>query len=158
MHTPPNYHYCLLGAIGWDHPEWVGSFYPEDLPPEWHLNYYNTAFQCVYLPYAAWHANSPETLAEWRHDTLTQFRFLLEAPPKPSAADAALIEALGEQAVIVHPRQDPSLVWLEPDANLKPLAQSLQALEARPPFYLVSVSGDIQQLEQARTLLDILGY
>ncbi len=158
MHSSPNYHYCLLGAIGWDHPAWVGPFYPEDLPPEWRLNYYSTAFDCVYLPYATWHAVAPETLAQWRQDTLEQFRFLLEAPPAPAETDAALIAALGEKAVLVQPRQFHNLVWLEPDANLRQLAQTLQALEATPPFYLVSVSGDMAQLEQARTLLEVLGY
>lgn len=156
MRTTPNYHYCLLGAIGWDHPSWTGAFYPEDLPPEWRLNYYSTAFDCVYLPYASWHAAAPETLDEWRHDTLAQFRFLLEAPP--SAVDTAQIAALQEKVVVVHPYQSPALVWLEPDANLRQLAQTLQALESTPPFYLVSVSGDLAQLEQARTLLEVLGY
>lgn len=158
MHNTPNYHYCLLGAIGWDHPAWVGPFYPEDLPAEWRLNYYSTNFDCVYLPYAVWSAAAPETLAAWRHDTLEQFRFLLEAPPTPSAADDALIAALGEKAVVVQPHLGPPLVWLEPDANLRQLAQTLQALEAVPPFYLVSASADYAQLEQAHTLLEILGY
>ena len=159
MHTTPNYHYCLLGAIGWDHPSWVGAFYPEDLPPEWRLNFYGTAFECVYLPYATWHAAAPETLAEWRHDTLAKFRFLLEAPPAPSETDdAGLIAALGEKAVVIHPHEKPPLIWLEPDANLRQLARTLQALESNPPFYLVSMSGDLAQLEQARTLIEVLGY
>lgn len=158
MHTKQNYHYCLLGAISWDQPSWIGAFYPEDLPPEWRLNYYSTTFDCVYLPYATWHSATPETVAEWAYDTLEQFRFLLEAPPTLSASDAPRIAALGEKAVLVHPHQKPPLVWLEPGANLRQLAQTLQALEAAPPFYLISVSADFAQLEQARTLLDVLGY
>jgi len=158
MQSTPNYHYCLLGAIGWDRPEWSGAFYPEDLPPEWRLNYYNTAFECVYLPYAIWHAAAPETLAGWRQDTLEHFRFLLEPPPITADTDAARIAALGEKAVVAHPRQGPTLVWLDPDKNLKQLAQTLQALESAAPIYLISVSGDMAQLEQARTLLEVLGY
>lgn len=158
MQPTPNYHYCLLGAIGWEHPSWVGAFYPEDLPLEWRLNYYSTAFDCVYLPYTAWHGVTPENLDEWRHDTLAQFRFLLEAAPAPATADAALIAALGEKAVLVQPHLGPGLVWLEPDADLRQLARTLQALESNPPFYLVSVSGDLAQLEQARTLIEVLGY
>jgi uncharacterized protein YecE (DUF72 family) len=158
MRTTPNYHYCLLGTIGWDHPAWNGVFYPDDLPPEWRLNYYSTAFECVYLPYATWHAVAPETLAGWRQDTLEHFRFLLEAPPMAADADAALVAALGEKALIVHPRQGPPLIWLEPSANLRQLAQTLQALEASPPIYLISVSADYAQLEQVRILLEVLGY
>lgn len=158
MPCTPNYHYCLLGAIGWEHPAWDGTFYPEDLPPEWRLNYYNCAFECVYLPYATWRTTPLETLAAWRQDTLEHFRFLLEAPPTPSNADAALLDTLGEKAIVVHPRQGPILVWLEPDANLRPLAQQLQALEQAAPIYLISTSGDLVQLEQIRTLLEVLGY
>ena len=158
MPTTPNYHYCLLGAIGWDHPGWIGTFYPDDLPPEWRLNYYNTAFECVYLPYVTWRTTPAETLATWRQDTLAHFRFVLEAPPTPLSADAALITALGEKAIVTHLGQAPTLVWLEPEANLRPLAQTLQALENAAPIYLVSTSGDLAQLEQTRTLLEILGY
>lgn len=158
MQSTPNYHYCLLGAIGWDHPAWSGAFYPEDLPPEWRLNYYNTAFECVYLPYATWHATAPETLAEWRQDTLEHFRFVLELPPIATDTDTARIAALGEKAVVVHAHQGPTLVWLEPGLNLKQLAQTLQALESAMPIYLISLSGDMAQLEQARTLLEVLGY
>lgn len=161
MPRTPNYHYCLLGAIGWDHPAWTGAFYPDDLPPEWRLNYYNTAFECVYLPYAIWHTTPAETFATWRQDTLEHFRFLLEAPPTPptsGSADAALIAALGEKAIVAHPGQALTLVWLEPGANLRTLAETLQTLESAAPIYLISTSGDLAQLEQTRTLLEILGY
>jgi len=162
MSSTQNYHYCLLGAICWEHPSWVGTFYPEDLPAEWRLNYYSTSFECVYLPYAIWHAAAPETLDAWQHDTQEHFRFLLQAPPAPSAENDALIAALGKKAVAVHPQlgsaHSPPLVWLEPDANLRQLAQTLQALEAAPPFYLISVSANYAQLAQARTLLEVLGY
>lgn len=158
MPRKPNDHYCLLGAMDWDHPAWIGAFYPHDLPSEWRLNYYNTAFECVYLPYATWRTTPAETLGVWRQDTLAHFRFLLEAPPTPSSTDAALIAALGEKAVVAHPNQVPTLVWLEPGANLKSLAQTLQTLENAAPIYLISMSADLAQLEQARTLLEILGY
>lgn len=158
MPRKPNDHYCLLGAIGWDRPAWIGAFYPDDLPPEWRLNYYNTAFECVYLPYATWRTTPAETLVVWRQDTLAHFRFLLEAPPTPSGTDTALIAALGEKAVVAHPNQAPTLVWLEPGVNLKSLAQTLQTLENAAPIYLISMSADLAQLEQTRTLLEILGY
>ena len=158
MHPVPNYHYCLLGAIGWEHPAWNGTFYPEDLPPEWRLNYYNYAFECVYLPYAAWRTTPLETLTAWRQDTLEHFRFLLEAPLTLSNADATLLAALGEKAIVVHQHPGPTLVWLEPHANLKSLAQQLQALEQAAPIYLISTSDDLAQLGQIRTLLEVLGY
>lgn len=155
MQNTPNYHYCLLGAIGWDHPSWCGTVYPEDLPAEWRLNYYNTLFECVYLPYADWHAIPLETLQAWHHTTLDHFRFLLEPPPAANPA-AAQIAALGEKALLVYPTT--SLLWLAPETPLKQLAQSLQTLENARPIYLVSRSGDFAQLEQARNLLEVMGY
>ena len=159
MQTTPNYHYCYLGAIGWDHPDWAGAFYPDDIPAEWHLNYYNTLFECVYLPYAQWHTATPEALERWRSDTLDQFRFLLEPPPTAdSDTDESRMAILGDKAVIADPRQGPTLLWLKPDTPLRQLAQSLQALEQSTPIYLLSVSGDLAQLEQTRILLEVMGY
>ncbi len=158
MGATPNFHYCLLGTIGWDHSDWNGTFYPEDLPVEWRLNYYNTAFECVYLPYTYWQTLTAETLAEWRQSTLGHFRFLLEAPSSTSEVDRALSAALGEKAVLIPPRPESTLVWLKPDVNLKQLAQTLQTLESKTPIYLISTSGDMAQLEQARTLVEVLGY
>jgi uncharacterized protein YecE (DUF72 family) len=157
MHTTPTYR-CYLGAIGWDHAAWSGAFYPEDLPPEWRLSYYNTSFECVYLPYALWSKIPLETLAAWREETLERFRFLLEPPVAVSSADKARIAALGGKALVAAPHAGPAIIWLEPGADLKQLAQTLQAQIAQPPLYLVSVSGDYAQLDQARTLLDVLGY
>ncbi len=157
--TPPN-HRCLLGAIGWEHPDWIGPFYPEDMPPEWRLSYYNTAFECVFLPYAMWHHAPLDTLAQWRYDTLERFRFLLEAPLHGlSPEDAARIDALDARECVVSGRDGPCVVWLEPGADLKQLAARLtEALARQPVVYLVSVSGDLAQLEQARTLIEVLGY
>ena len=157
MHTTPTYR-CYLGAIGWDYAAWSGAFYPEDLPPEWRLSYYNTSFECVYLPYALWSKTPLETLAAWREDTLERFRFLLEPVAVASSADKARIAALGEKALVAAPHACPAIIWLEPGVDLKQLAQTLQAQITQPPLYLVSVSGDYAQLDQARTLLDVLGY
>ena len=155
MQSTPNVHYCLLGAIGWDHAAWNGAFYPDDLPAEWRLNYYNTLFECVYLPYATWHSTPLETLQAWHHTSLDQFRFVLEPPPDPNA-DTALLAALGDKAVLAVPGT--TLLWFAPDTSLKQLAQSLQALENARPIYLLSSSGDFAQLEQTQTLLEVMGY
>lgn len=153
-------HYCYLGAIGWDKPEWAGPFYPEDLPPEWRLSFYNTRFTCAYLPYELWHRVRVEELAQWRDATLARFRFLLE-PPLDAAApeDAARLAALAPKAVLAPPREGPAIIWLEPGADLKALAQALQArVAAGETVHLISLSGDPRQLEQMHTLLEVLGY
>lgn len=157
--TGQTYYHCLLGAIGWDHAAWVGPFYPDDMPQEWRLSYYNTHFECVYLPYASWARAPTAQIERWREDTLERFRFLLEPPESPDPDDDARLALLGEKAILAHPRQGPAIVWLEPEADLRALARALQDQAAHGvTFYLVSVSADLGQLEQARTLLDVLGY
>jgi hypothetical protein len=65
---------------------------------------------------------------------------------------------LGEKAILAVAHDGPAIVWLEPGADLKQLAQTIQEQAVTSPLYLVSVSGDYPQLEQARTLLEVLGY
>ena len=158
MHTPPTYR-CNLGAIGWEHDAWYGAFYPEDLPPAWRLTFYNTEFECTYLPYTIWSRETPETLTQWHEDTLERFRFLLEPAHGPvSVEDAARLAALGEKALLAVAHAGPAIVWLEPEANLKQLAQTIQEQALVSPLYIFSVSGNYPQLEQTRTLLEVLGY
>jgi len=158
MHTPPTYR-CNLGAIGWEHDAWYGAFYPEDLPPAWRLTFYNTEFECVYLPYATWSRETPETLTQWHEDTLERFRFLLEPAHGPtSTEDTARLAALGDKALLAAAHDGPAVIWLEPEANLKQLAQTIQEQALVSPLYIISVSGNYPQLEQTRTLLEVLGY
>lgn len=158
MHTPPTYR-CNLGAIGWEHDAWCGAFYPDDLPSEWRLSFYNTEFECVYLPYATWGHATVETLSQWREDTLARFRFLLEPGHGTDAnQDATRVSALGEKAILATTHDGPAIVWLEPGADLKLLAQNIQTQALTTPLYVVSVSGNYAQLEQTRTLLEVLGY
>jgi len=157
-------HFCALGAIGWDHPQWVGPFYPEDLPEEWRLAYYNTQFDCVFLPYPLWaHAPLP-TVASWAEETLERFRFLLEHPPRaPDQGDYERIAALGERAVLLTAETRDFLLWFDAGTDLKDLAARLQA-KAKEAFagnhrlYLLSFDADLASLLQVRTLLEVLGY
>ena len=36
----------LLGTQGWQRAEWIGSYYPADLPPDWRLAYYANDCGC----------------------------------------------------------------------------------------------------------------
>ena len=94
MGKSQNYRF-YLGSVGWEHAEWNGSFYPDDLPPEWRLAYYNTAYSSVYLAYAEWSGYDLKTLASWVEDTAERFRFILEPNPAGcSDDDQARLEVL----------------------------------------------------------------
>lgn len=159
MTHAPTY-YCHLGAIGWDHDAWVGGFYPDDMPPEWRLSYYNTHFECVLLPYRDWSARGIDELNSWREDTLERFRFLLEHPPGALAdEDRARIDALAEKAVLLGPEENERVLWFDAASDPRELAAKLQTRAGQgQTFYLLSRDADMAKLTEARTLLDVLGY
>ncbi len=43
-----------IGTYGWIHQEWEGSFYPDDLPSSWQLDYFGNIFDVVLVPQAEW--------------------------------------------------------------------------------------------------------
>lgn len=156
MASTPNYR-CLLGAQGWDHAAWLGNFYPEDMPAEWRLSFYNTEFECVYLPRALWRNTEVASCVSWERDTLAGFRFLLEPSDTAlTAADTARLAALGEKAFLLAD-DAPQLIWLPSKLDLKQLAQDLQSA-TQTPLYLLSARADLAQLQQVRTLLQVMGF
>lgn len=157
MHPPPHY-FCRLGTIDWEHGAWIGSFYPEDLPAEWRLTFYNTQFDCVYLPYPRWGHVERQLLAAWAEDTLERFVFLLEHPSGPlSAEDERRLALLDPKAVLLSPAHKPRLVWFDRVTDLAALAEAVQARLKDPPVYLVSLDGDLSALERVRELMTALG-
>ena len=56
----------LIGAAGWQHPEWVNdAFYPDDLPEDWYLSFYANEFPIVLVPEVQWKDTAAvELLAE----------------------------------------------------------------------------------------------
>jgi hypothetical protein len=44
----------LLGVVGWDREDWVGCYYPEDLPEDWRLAYLANDADAVMLRPAEW--------------------------------------------------------------------------------------------------------
>lgn len=143
-----------IGSAGWEHPQWQGCFYPDELPPEWRLTFYNTAFTCVYLRYAEWSERDLETLVSWVEDTLETFRFVLESNPAgPSESDRARLNVL---ALRIGPPGG-RLVWLERDLDLKWLTGELQLLAGSPaPIYLISRDHELKTMNQVKTLLEIM--
>ena len=81
----------LVAAHGWQHADWVGPFYPDDMPPEWQLTYYANFFPAVVIPATAWGDDPAAQAAQWREDAHDNFLFVAETP-----APAAGLEALGE--------------------------------------------------------------
>jgi len=74
-----------VGACGWDHEQWLGAFYPDDLPEDWRLSYYANEFSTVLVEEEKWRSNLAD-LAEWvdevSEDFLFYFKSSLDEPPE----------------------------------------------------------------------------
>lgn len=88
----------LVGTRGWDHPAWRGGFYPEELPADWRLTYYNNLLRAVLVPGDSWTGIAEPDVRRWAEDSDPAFRFVLELPDEvarpgpPRAPMASLTE------------------------------------------------------------------
>ena len=140
-----------LGALDWRFPAWRDAFYPADMPEEWQLTYFNTQFNCTFLKLAAWQQASAAERAQWCADTHDRFRFLLEAD-----ATHALPPELADKALLIS-RSDARIVWFSRDTPLKELAEKLSPETVGSVQYLISLDGNLEQLERVETLLEVMG-
>ncbi len=145
----------------------MGVFYPEDLPPDWRLTFYNNHFSCVYLPYAEWSGLTAAELGVWCNDVMDPFRFVLEANPKGmNLADKEKLIMLSSQWVLAdslgriesESGLEGRVVWLTPLADYKKLAQELQAYnEQGTQIFLISREPDLKAMSDVQRLLEIMG-
>ncbi|MDP3584930.1 MAG: hypothetical protein Q8R61_07385 [Thiobacillus sp.] len=144
----------LIGAVDWQHPAWRGRLYPDDLPDDWLLSYYNTRFTAVFLPAAVWQAASEATWAHWLYDTRDEFHFVLEpAESSPRIPESARVLAATPAWQAEH------VWWLDEAPDLRLLAQRITRQAASgEPLFVFSRSGNIDLLEQVDTLRQVMGY
>lgn len=144
----------LVGAMNWNRPDWRGSFYPEGLPDDWMLSYYNTQFQAVYLPAVMWQAASDAIWAQWLGDTQDGFCFVLEP------GDAGAVPPVSPRVLLATPAWTAAHVWwLDQAPDLRALAQRIaQQATTGSPLFVFSLTGDLVQLERANNLKQVMGY
>ncbi|MGA7179948.1 MAG: DUF72 domain-containing protein [Thiobacillaceae bacterium] len=149
-----------FGAIGWQHIHWQARFYPDDLPEEWQLSYYNTQFRCVYLPSISWVRCSLEIAKSWLTDTQANFRFILEAPDSLNRRSTQFLEAMGERALISDAdRLRPQIFWFPPEPDLRQLRGEIQkAIDQRQDLFLLNREAHLPALEKVRSLVELMGY
>jgi len=83
-----------IGTYGWEHDEWVGGFYPDDLPDDWRLGYYSNRLKAVLIPYDELRQRSAAEISAWPDDVYAEFRMVIEIEPKAIAEVDALVEKL----------------------------------------------------------------
>jgi hypothetical protein len=128
----------LIGAWGWDHPAWVGPFYPEDMPAEWRLAYYAHAFGAVLVPAPVLAAAPPGAVEAWALDAPSPFVFGAELGPPFDPADPASVAGFAARLSPLEARIAAVVV----NASVgTPDAAALDELGARWPLEWLTASG-----------------
>lgn len=144
-----------LGATGWEHEAWRGDFYPEDMPEDWQLSFYNTQFRCVYLPYEQWRNAADDVVAGWLYDTHESFHFVLEMPECLKEGEALKARRFGERG---QPENAVNVFRFAGEPDLRDLARRMQmAVQTGVPLYLISQDGVLSQLRKVAELMGVLG-
>ena len=147
----------LLAAPDWRLAHWQDSLYPDGMPPEWRLAYFNTRFPGVWLSHAAWSGITPAMAEEWLSDTRAEFRFVLEAGAVITPQERRLLDILAPRLGLHGGLDHPDVLWFAPGADLRVLARSLRERAARGRMiYLLSRDADLATLGQVDTLLGLL--
>ncbi len=143
------------GAIGWAHASWKGDFYPEDMPGDWQLPFYNTQFRCVYLPFELWRNASDEEVAYWLHETLAGFRFVLGVAAGFNEEDSRKAGCFGERGVL---EDRVEIAWVKGEPDMRGLAQRMQkAAQDGVALYVISQEAKLPQLGKITELIGVLG-
>lgn len=68
-----------IGTSGWVYEDWVGIFYPEDLPSKDKLKYFSQHFRTTEINYSFYHLPRPSTYQNWYIQTPKDFIFSVKA-------------------------------------------------------------------------------
>jgi len=68
----------VVGACGWQHDQWQGQFYPDDIPFDWRLAYYANEFDTLLLPFEMWSKYKLEEIESWLEDVPAGFDLFFE--------------------------------------------------------------------------------
>jgi hypothetical protein len=149
-----NFHLVRVGTVDWAHPAWRGRFYPEDLPEDWMLSFYNTQWLAVYLPCSTWSGVPQETWSQWLLETGDDFHFLLEP------GDRGLASPASDRVFLATPGWcGAHLWWLDESFDLRALSRCIgEHASSGEPLYIISRSGDLGKLQAANDLRQVMGY
>ncbi|NPA72816.1 MAG: hypothetical protein GXO35_08320 [Gammaproteobacteria bacterium] len=129
-----------IGAFGWQHDAWLGTFYPEDLPEDWRLDYYSNAFRTLLVPQQTWQAwalGGAEVLEEVQDAVEGDFFFYLAIESVQVDSDLTLavnqvIEGLSERVA--------GLVILSEAAESQQVVSQIERLSNRVNLPLTLVT------------------
>ena len=74
--------HILIGACGLNHEQWIGQFYPDDMPDDWRLSYYANEFEALLLPFSVWSTFDIGEIESWLEDVPNEFNLYFEVDSK----------------------------------------------------------------------------
>ncbi len=143
------------GSVGWEHASWNDGFYPDDLPEDWQLSFYNTQFHCVYLPHLVWYQASNDLVVAWLNEAQEDFHFVLGIPDRRPGDWSEKAARFGNRGKL---EDEVEVVWLGAQTSLRELAGQLkQSSEMGRSLYLIAKSDGLAQLRQIGELIEVMG-
>ena len=134
-----------LGLAEWG--DKIPGLYPDELPEEWREAYYATRFSCVWLSKSTCDSLTNDVAEAWLADTPDSFRFEVES-------GSVIPEPLRSRAT----DEGDAVLWFDAGTDLAALSTELRRRsEADANVYLFSRDNDLAQVEQVRTLIQLLG-
>lgn len=83
-------HPLSVGTVGWNHPEWEGSYYDPEMPEEWRFCFFSNQFRAVVVPADEVDRLTEEQAGEWVEESDPDFWFVLELLGQRLLASAGL--------------------------------------------------------------------
>lgn len=68
-----------IGTSGWVYSDWIGIFYPDDLPSKERLRFFSQRFRTTEVNYSFYHLPKPKTYENWYNQTPEKFVFAVKA-------------------------------------------------------------------------------
>ena len=99
-----------IGTNGWLHANWLGAFYPDDLPEDWQLDYYSNIFKSVLVPMQDWMSWGCDDLEELADCVEDEFSFYFAMQGK---LDVQQLKQLGKVVDALKENAKGLLVWSE---------------------------------------------
>lgn len=103
----------LIGTYGWEHRQWHGGFYPEELPEDWRFCFFSNRLRAVLVPAVLTQAADAAAVQQWHDDSDDAFRFIWEVSATAAADIAPLLQTLAPLAA-----RSAGILWRPPAAAL----------------------------------------
>ncbi len=89
-----------VGTCDWNRDEWQGSYYPEDMPEEWRLDFYANHYQAVLVPEKSWMQWTDEGVEEAVDSVEEDFRFYFQFGSTPDQSRLKQLKKLLDIATL----------------------------------------------------------